>query len=185
MMKSNTFQSLKATNLRLSFSISPLTKWILTILVLGIGIAVIAYSYTQEQSRNHQLQDQVDKASATLVNNNLTMRDLEGQLAEANLSLAEMRALVPPSEQTMTIDEKLFALGTDAGVSVTSVSTSGLNEADDSGYQSFRVTVSAMGEVEDQLRFAGILGHWLPTAQVNSASMNGEAMTLVLTVYVK
>jgi hypothetical protein len=185
MMKSNTLQSLKATNLKLSFSISPLTKWVLTILILGVGIAFIAYSYTQEQSRNHQLQDQVDRSSATLVDNNLTMRDLEGQLAEANLSLAEMRALVPPSEQTMTIDEKLYALGTDAGVAVNSVSTSSLNDADESGYQSFRVTVTATGEVDDQLRFAGILGHWLPTAEVASASMNGEIITMVLTVYVQ
>ena len=185
MMKSNTLQSLKATNLKLSFSISPLTKWILTILILGIGIAVIAYSYTQEQSRHNQLQDQVDTASATLVNNNLTMRDLEGQLAEANLSLAEMRALVPPSEQNMTVDEKLYALAADAGVGLNNLSVSDLQDADDSGYRSFKVTVTVAGETANQLRFAGALGHWLPTARIASSSMGVDSMTMVLNVYVK
>ena len=185
MMKSDAMQSLKSANLKLSFSVSPVTKWILTIVVLGAGIALMVFFYTQEQSRNHQLQDQVDRAATTLVQNNLTMRDLEGKLAEAKVNLAEMQASVPPSEQTMTIEEKLYGAAADAGVTVTSVSVSSLDEAQDSSYQSFKVTLSVIGGVANQLRFSGILGHWLPTADIKSASMNSEDMTLVLNVYVQ
>ena len=185
MMKSDVMHSLKTANLWLSFSISPLIKWALTILVLGTGIALVAYTYTHEQSRNHQLADQVDRASATLVNNNLRMRDLEGQLAEANLEMAGMKALVPPSDQTMTIEEKLYTGAADAGVVVNSITMTKLKGAEDSGYQSFGMTVDVTGQVDDQLRFAGILGQWLPTAEIASCSMAGDSMNLVLNIYVE
>ena len=185
MMKSDVMQSLKSTNLKLSFSISPLTKWILTLVILGAGIALMVFFYTQEQSRNHQLQDQVDTAAATLVQNNLTMRDLEGKLAEAKLNLAEMQGQVPESVQTMTVEEKLYRAAADAGVEVTSVSMSDARNVKDTSYQAFGVSLSVIGGTENQLRFSGVLGHWLPTADILSASMSGEGMSLVLNVYVQ
>ncbi len=185
MMKTDVMQSLKSANLRFSFSISPLVKWILTIVILGAGVALIVFFYNQEQSRNHQLQDQVDKAATTLVQNNLKMRDLQGQLAETNLDLAEMAASVPPSAQTMTVEEKLYGAAADAGVSISSVSMSGAKQAEDSGYRSMGVTLTIGGGVEHQLRFCGILGHWLPTAEIMSSSMSAEGMSLVFNVYVE
>jgi Tfp pilus assembly protein PilO len=185
MMKSDAVQSLKSANLKLSFSISPVTKWVLTIVILGAGIALMAYFYTQEQSRNHQLQDQVDKAAMTLVQNNLAMRDLEGQLAEANMSLAELEASVPPAAQTMTLEEKLYYAAADAGVTLNNISVSNLEDANDGGYQSYGVNLSLTGGEENQLRFVGILGYWLPTAEISSSSMGADTMTMVFTVYVQ
>ncbi len=185
MMKTDVMQSLKSSNLKLSFSISPLTKWILTIVILGVGVALIVFLYTQQQSRNSQLQDEVDKAATTLVQNNMKMRDLEGQLAAANLSLAEMQASFPPSAQTMSVAEKLYGAAADAGVGVSSLSVSDPKNAEQTGYQFFGVTLTITGGLENQLRFAGILGDWLPTADIESSSVSSDGMTLVFNVYVK
>ena len=185
MMKSDVMQSLKSSNLKLSFSISPLTKWILTIVILGAGIALVVFFYTQEQSQNHQLQDQVDTAAATLVQNNLAMRDLEGKLAEARLNLAELQGQVPASQQTMTVEEKLYRAAADAGVELSSISMSSAKTVKDSTYQAFGVSLTVLGRTDNQLRFSGVLGHWLPTADIVSASMSSEGMSLVLNVYVQ
>lgn len=185
MMKSDVLQSLKSTNMRLSFSVPPLAKWVLTILILGTGIALMAYFYTHEQSQNHELQEQVDKAATTLVQNNLAMRDLEGQLAEARLNLAELQAMMPSARQTMTVEEKLFQAATDAGVTINSISVSDPKSISDGAYQAFGVSVSVLGGVENQLRFSGVLGHWLPTAEIVTVSTSGEGMSLALNVYVQ
>lgn len=186
MMKSDVIQSLKATHFKLSFSISPLTRWILTILVLGVGVIVVLFLYSQEQSRNAELQDDVDGAAATLVQNSLARRDLEGKLATANLELAELQALVPSSGQTMTVEEALYAAAADAGVEISTVSVStprgsAQGEAD---YQSLGVTVSVTGLPMNQLRFIGVLGHWLPSADIESTSLSAESVSLAMSVYV-
>ena len=113
------------------------------------------------------------------------MRDLEGKLAEAKLNLAEMQGQVPESVQTMTVEEKLYRAAADAGVEVTSVSMSDARNVKDTSYQAFGVSLSVIGGTENQLRFSGVLGHWLPTADILSASMSGEGMSLVLNVYVQ
>jgi hypothetical protein len=48
---------------------------------------------------------------------------------------------------------------------------------------SFGVTVSVIGETGSLLRFAGVVGYWLPSASIESASMSNVDMTLVLKVY--
>ncbi len=187
MMKSDVVQSLKSTRLNLSFSISPLARWALTIAILGAGIAVIVYSYTQEHSLNNQLQDQVARAATTLEQNNLRMIDLNGQLAEANLSVAELQrqAAFPSSRETMDLEERLYLAGAAAGVAVNSISVSGSSSAEGGGYQSFGVTVDVTGPVVAQLGFIAQLGANLPTAQVAICKMYGDSMNMVLTVYVE
>ncbi len=187
MMKADVMQSLKSTNLNLNFSVSPLVRWVLTIVILGAGIAVIAFLYTQEQSRNNQLQDQVDAAAATLEQNNIQMTDLNGQLAAANVSLTDLhqQADFPSSHETMDIQERLYQVAAASGVQVGSINIPGLDSAEGSAYQYLDVTVDISGPVANLLLFADTLGSKVPTAQVASCKMSNDTMNMVLSVYVE
>ena len=178
-------KSLKSVNLKLNFSLSPITRWILTIVILGVGVVLVVVLYSQQQTQNNKLTDEVDTAGTTLVQNSLSRRDLENRLVTANLALAELTANFPSSKQSMDMEEALFKAAADAGVELTSISASDpkAETVGGSSYEAFGVTVSVTGETGSLLRFAGVLGYWLPSAGIESASMSGEDMTLVLKVY--
>jgi cytoskeletal protein RodZ len=178
-------KSLKSVNLKPSFSLSPITRWILTILILGIGVVLVVVFYAQQQTQNSKLKDQVDQAGTTLVQNSLNKRDLENRLVAANLTLAELTASFPSSEQSMDMEDALYRAAADAGVEVTSISAPEpkAETVGSSSYQAFDVTVSVTGETGSLLRFAGVVGYWLPSASIESASMSSGSMSLVLEVY--
>lgn len=178
-------KSLKSPNMRLSFSISPVTKWILTILILGVGVVLVVVLYTQEQTRNTTLQSEVDKAAASLVKNSLTKRDLDANLATANLNLLENQAKFPPSGQTMTMEEELFSAAAEAGVTLTSVSCPGpeAQTVGDVAYAVFKINISIEGGADNLLYFTGHLGYWLPSSSIELAKMSGGSMNLDLEVY--
>jgi hypothetical protein len=131
------------------------------------------------------LTDEVDTAATTLVQNSLSKRDLENRLVTANLALAELTANFPSSSQSMDLEEALFKAAADASVEVTSINCSDpkAETVGGSTYGAFGVTVSVTGETESLLTFVGHLGYWLPSAGIETASMNDEGMTLVLKVY--
>jgi hypothetical protein len=157
----------------------------MTVVILGFGVVVVVFLYTQQQTRNNDLKDQVDTAGTALVQNSLSRRDLENRLVIANLALAELTANFPSSSQSMDMEEALFKAAADAGVEVTSINASDpkAETVGDSTYEAFGVTVSVTGETGSLLRFAGVVGYWLPSAGIETASMSSEGMTLVLKVY--
>ena len=178
-------KSLKSVNLKLNFSLSPITRWIVTVVVLGFGVVLVVFLYSQQQTKNNKLTDEVDTAGTALVQNSLSRRDLENRLVTANLALAELTANFPSSSQPMDLEEALFKAAADAGVELSTISCSDpkAETVGGSTYMSFGVTLSVTGETGSLLRFAGQMGYWLPSASIESASMSGEGMTLVLKVY--
>jgi cytoskeletal protein RodZ len=178
-------KSLKSVNLKLNFSLSPITRWIMTIVILGFGVVLVVFLYTQQQTQNNKLTDEVDTAGTALVQNSLSRRDLENRLVTANLALAELTAGFPSSKQSMDMEEALFKAAADAGVELTSISVSDpkAETVGGSTYMSFGVTLSVTGETGSLLRFAGVVGYWLPSAGIESASMSDLDMTLILKVY--
>jgi cytoskeletal protein RodZ len=178
-------KSLKSVNLKLNFSLSPITRWIMTMVVLGFGVVLVVVLYTQQQTQNSKLTDEVDTAGTTLVQNSLSKRDLDNRLVTANLALAELTANFPSSQQSMDVEEALFKAAADAGVELTSISVSDPKSETVGGstYMSFGVNVSITGETGSLLRFAGQMGYWVPSAGIESTSMSSEDMTLVLKVY--
>ncbi len=177
--------SLKSKNVNTSFTISPMTKWILTILILGVGVVLVVVLYAQEQSRNSDLKDEVNTASTTLVEKSLERRALENRLAVANLTMAELATQFPSAKQSMDVEDALFNAAADSGLAITSVNCSepGAETVNKSTFQDFRVTVSLTGDTEGFLRLVGRLGYWLPSASIDSVSLNPESMTLSLQVY--
>ena len=178
-------KSWTSIELKPSFSLSPMTKWILTILILGVGVVLVVVFYAREQTRNSDLKEEVDNASTTLVQNSLARRDAESRLAMANLNLAELSVLFPSAKQSMDVEDALFSAAADSGVDIANI-----NCADPkaltvgaSSYQAFAVSVGVTGDREDCLRFVGRLGFWLPTASIESLSVGVDGVSLSLQIY--
>ena len=104
-------KSLKSFNIDLkpSFTVSPMTKWILTILILGVGVVLVVVLYAQEQSRNSDLKGEVDRASTTLVENSIRRKAAEDRLIAANLEVAVLSAQFPSAKHTMDVEEECTA----------------------------------------------------------------------------
>ncbi|MDM7998970.1 MAG: hypothetical protein QUS33_02935 [Dehalococcoidia bacterium] len=183
--KSKAKKSWKSANVNLSFSVSPMTKWILTILVLGVGVVLVVVFYAREQSRNTDLKNEVDKASTTLVQNSLARKDAENRLALADLTVAELATQFPSAKQSMDVEIAVFSAAADAGLTLESISCPEprAKEVNKSTYQAFAVSVSLLGDTERFLTFIGRLGYWLPSASIESVSMSGESMSITLQVY--
>jgi hypothetical protein len=178
-------KSLKSVNLRLPSSISPMAKWIATIVILGLGVVLVVYFYAQEQSRNSDLKDQVNTASGTLVQNGLKKQDLEKRMIAANLGVAELSAQFPSEKQSMDVEEALFSAAADSGVTVTSINCPEpkAQQVGSNTYKAYSASVTLTGDTESCLRFVGRLGFWLPTAGIDSVSMGGDGMTVTLKIY--
>jgi Tfp pilus assembly protein PilO len=180
-------KSLKSVNLKPSFSLSPMTKWILTIVILGIGVVLVVVLYAQEQTRNSDLKKEVNTASTTLVEKSLERKALENRLAVANLTTAELATQFPSAKQSMDLEDALFNAAADSGLAIASINCPEprAQTVDKIAYQSFGVSVMLTGDTEDLLRFVGRLGYWLPSASIESVSLDleSESLTLSLQVY--
>ena len=182
-------KSLKNVKLSVSLpSISATTRMILTILILGVGVVLVVVLYGQQQTRNNKLSDEVDGAATTLVQNSLSRRDLENRLVAANLTLAELTANFPSSKQSMDVEEALYKAAADAGVGMKTVSCSvpKAETVGSSSYGVYMIAVSVTGDTQSILRFVGIVGNWLPSTSIESATLrgSGEAVTLALNLKV-
>jgi len=178
-------KSWKSIELKPSFSFSPMTKWILTILILGVGVVLVVVFYAQEQSRNSDLKEEVGTASTTLIQNSLRRNATEDRLAAANLDLAVLVAKFPSAQQSMDVEEALFSAAADAGVSIASINCSEPKgqKVGESTYPAFAVSVSVTGDTEECLTFVGRLGYWLPSASIDSVSLSEGDMSLKLNIF--
>jgi Tfp pilus assembly protein PilO len=176
-------KSLKSVNLRLPSSISPMAKWIVTIVILGVGVVLVVFFYAQEQSRNSELKDQVNAASGILVQNGLKKQDLEKRLVAANLGVAELAAQFPSEKQSMDVEEALFSAAADSGVGITNINCPEPKAQTGMAYKAYPATVSLTGDTESLLKFVGRLGFWLPSAGIDSVSMGEDSMTVTLRIY--
>lgn len=166
------------------------TKWILTLSILVILLVGIVVYYTREQDRHDRLTKDLSEAQQTLIMNSQQKDLLQYQLALANLDYAESLAAFPDPSESMVIQQALLGAADEAGVAVASITTSDPREEQVAGrtYQVFSVQVSALGPMENVLRFVGVLGYWLPTASVESAGATlddsgNAALTMSVQVY--
>lgn len=171
-----------------SITLSATTRWILTVLVLGVGVILVVILYAQQQTRNSRLNKDVDSASATLVSNSIQRSSLEANLLEANLDLTQAMTSFPTTDQSQDIEETLYKVATDAGVTVTSVNcpAPAAAQVDGTNYQVLTVSTSVTGQPDNLLRFVGLLGYRLPSASIDSMQMSttGEESTLSIVIKV-
>lgn len=181
-------KSLKNMKLSVSLpSISATTRMILTILILGVGVVLVVVLYSQQQTRNNKLSDEVDTAATALVQNSLSRRDLENRLVAANLTLAEVTANFPSSKQSMDVEEALYKAAADAGVGMEDVSCSvpKAETVGSSSYGTYSIAVSVTGDTQSILRFVGIVGNWLPSTSIESATLRGSGEAVILALNLK
>jgi hypothetical protein len=180
-------KSLKSAkiDLKLPSSISPMAKWIVTIVILGLGVVLVVYFYAQEQARNSDLKDQVNTASGILVRNSLAKQDLQERLIAANLGLAELSAQFPSEKQSMDVEEALFSAAADSGVTIDNINCPEPKDQQvgSNTYKAFGATVSVIGDTESLLRFVGRLGFWLPSAGIDSVALGEDSMSVTLNIY--
>ena len=173
-----------------NIKISRTTKWVMILGIMLILLVATAIIYMGRQVKHNQLSSDLSSAQENLIANNREKDQLESSLREVKLALPALVAQFPTSDQSMTLQEALFAWADEAGVKITTVGcppakpeTQGIIT-----YQVFTVTVGAEGERESLLGSVETLGYWLPSAGVESESVStpseGNAtLNLTLKVY--
>jgi Tfp pilus assembly protein PilO len=162
---------LKSVNVS-SFIISPLTRWVITIVVLVALLAVVIVLYAQQQTRNSDLKDELSTAQANLLNNSQQKSDLNERLVRANLSLSQLTGQFASTNESMSFEEDLYSAADASGVQVTSISCSAPREVTvgSISYRQYVVSLGVHGDAEDVLYFVNILGVWLPSADISGAN---------------
>ena len=161
----------------------------MTLGILLILLAAAVILYVGQQARHNQLSSDLSDAQNSLITNSQNKDQLESQLREVTLTLSEAQAKFPTSDQSMTLQEALFGAADGAGVEISVLSCPPAT-AETQGsitYQVFAVTVSVQGDMDSLLRFVGTLGYWLPSASIESVSMNipsGDQPTLTMSLKV-
>lgn len=171
-------------------SVSPVIRWVLTLLILGVGLVVVVVLYSQQESRNGDLEKQLSEAQTRLINNSQAKGQLESELARAEVDSVRAKLPFPASDQSMDVEEAVYDAADSVGVTVASMSY-GTPASDTIGAtpcKVFTVTLTVNGEEEDLIRFVGLLGDWLPTATVNTVTIaegdiGGKTLSLGISVY--
>lgn len=172
-----------------NIKISRTIKWIMTLGILLILLAAAVILYVGQQARHNQLSSDLSDAQNSLITNSQNKDQLESQLRELTVTLSEAQAKFPISDQSMPLEKALFGAADGAGVEITTLSCPPAH-AETQGsitYQVFIVTVSVQGDMDSLLRFVGTLGYWLPSASVESVTVNTASegnLTLSLTLNV-
>jgi Tfp pilus assembly protein PilO len=182
-------KSLKSVNIS-SFSISPLTRWVITMVVLVALLAVVVVLYTQQQTRNSDLKDNLGTAQANLLKFSLQKSQLDDRLVQANLSLSQLTAQFASANESMGFEEALYSAAAATGVEVTSISCGSPKPVTvgSISYQQYVVGIGIHGDVEALLRFMNSVGNWVPSGGIGSTTLaigeDGQAdLTVSLDVY--
>ena len=170
--------------------ISAKTKLILIVGTIVIFVLIFAVYYTNRLGEQDDLEKDLAQAQRTLVTNIQQKYVLQHRLDQAAAADLMLTAIFPDSSQSMEVEAALLGAADESGVGLTSISCSAPQAATLGGRscQQFSMSVTAEGGVDNLLRFVSVLGHWLPTANVEAAGVNmaddeNGALSLVFTVY--
>lgn len=170
--------------------ISAKTKLILIVGTIVIFVLIFAVYYNNRLGEQDDLEKELAQAQQTLVTNSQQKYVLQQRLDQAAAADLMLTAIFPDSSQSMEVEAALLGAADESGVGLTSIGCSAPKAATLGGRscQQFSMNVVAVGGVDNLLRFVSVVGHWLPTADVQAAAVNmadGEngSLSLTLTVY--
>jgi len=166
------------------------TRWILTLGILLILLIGVGVYYALQLQENGRLEDDLEQARVTFLANSTLKQQHLNDIEQANLEAFRYALAFPTSEESTEIEEALFGAAAEAQVVVSAVSCSEprAQAVGSNNYQVYSVTTSVRGTPENVVRFLGVLGYWLPSANMDSIglSMPGQGETtlnLALSVY--
>ena len=170
--------------------VSERTKWILTLGILAVLIIGAGVYYGLQARDNGKLEDDLQTAQSKFLQNSVFKEQGVAEIAEADLDSFQLGLFFPRSNESMEIEEALFGAAAEAQVAISVVSCSDPNPqtVGSTGYRVFAVSTAVRGTPEGLLRFVGVLGYWLPSADIVTVGLNmpaqGEStLSLSISVY--
>ena len=170
--------------------VSERTKWILTLGILAILLIGAGVYYGFQARDNGELDRDLQDAQAQFIKNSALHEQYTGEIEEAGLDTFQLALFFPRSNESLEIEEALFGAAAEAQVSISTISCSEPKPqtVGSIGYQVFTVNTAVRGTPEGLLRFVGVLGYWLPSAELETVGLNmpaqGEStLSLSISVY--
>lgn len=133
--------------------ISKATRWILLIGIFAILLVSASVAYGRQQAEQSELSSSVAQASQDFIKYSAQKKDLESKRTAANSRIASAQGEFHQYTESIEIEEALFEVAEDAGVTITRLSSSLPGEEKLSGitYRVLSLTVTAKGEVLPEL----------------------------------
>jgi len=129
------------------------TRWILLIGIFAILLISASVAYGRQQTEQNQLTSSIAQANQDFTKYSAQKKDLENKRREANSRIATAQSQFHQYTEAIEIDEALFEIADDAGVTINALILS-LPVKEEMGgvnYRVFSPVVTAEGEVLPEL----------------------------------
>jgi hypothetical protein len=156
--------------------ISKATQWILTIGIFAILLISASVAYGRQQAEQSELGSAIAQANQDLIKYSAQKKDLETKRREANSRIASAQTEFRQYTKSIEVNEALFEVAEDAGVTITRLVFSVPAEENLSGiaYRVFSPIVTAEGEVLPQLLlFSKKISESFSTVVIESVEIEG------------
>ena len=161
--------------------ISKTIQWILTIGILAILLVSLGVMYSRQKAEQSELMTNIAQAQQDFIKHTTQKKDLEARRSEANSRVTSVQDEFRKPTQSIEINRTLFEAAEDAGVTITSLSSSLPAEEKSGGekedlkgitFQVFSLSIAAEGEVVPALlNFSMKLSERFPAATIESVSI--------------
>lgn len=155
------------------------TQWILLIGIFAILLVSASVAYGRQQAEQSELSSSIAQANQDFTKYSAEKKDLESQRRAANSRIASAQSEFRQYTESIEINEALFELAEDAGVTITTLlfSLPGEEKLGGTTYRVFSPVVTAEGEVlPELLLFSKKLSESFSTVAIESVKIEaGES----------
>ncbi len=156
--------------------ISKTTQWILLIGIFAILLVSASVAYGRQQAQQSELSSSIAQANQDFTKYSAQKEDLESKRRAANSRLASTQSEFHQYTESLEIEEALFAVAEDAGVTITGLTFTLPTEEKVGGttYRVFSPVVTAEGEVlPELLLFSNKISESFSTVAIESVKIEG------------
>jgi hypothetical protein len=152
------------------------TQWILLIGIFAILLISAGVVYSRQQAQQSELSSAIAQANLDFTKYSAQKKDLESKRREANSRIASVQGEFRQYTESIEIEEALFEVAEDAGVTVTRLTFTLPAEEKLGGitYDVFSPVVTAEGEVlPELLLFSKKISESFSTVAIESVKIEG------------
>jgi hypothetical protein len=162
-----------------ALKISKATQWILLIGIFAILLISASVAYGRQQAQQAELSSSIAQANQDFIKYSAQKEDLEGKRRAANSRIASAQSEFHQYTESLEIEEALFEVAEDAGVTITRLTFTlpAEEKLGGSTYRVFSPVVTAEGEVlPELLLFSKKLSDSFSTVSIESVKIeSGES----------